>query len=75
MMGPNRTLAEPSGHQGSNPTRTADGTAELTKRMVEKPQASEPRLPTSAAIVKAGPAPLLPGKEVEDLHSRWLETQ
>lgn len=75
MIGSKGTQTEQLNDQRTSQPITTDVATGLTKRNAEKTQTSEPRVPVEPAIVKTGPVPLLPTKETEDLHSRWIEVQ
>jgi hypothetical protein len=59
----------------TSPTISADAAASFNKRTVETTQAPAHRLPGEPAAKTSGPSPLLPIKDVEDLHTRWVEVQ
>jgi hypothetical protein len=59
----------------TSPPISADAAAPFNKRTVETTQAPAHRLLGEPAAKTTGPSPLLPIKDVQDLHSQWVDVQ
>ena len=75
MIDQNSSQTKVNEQRQTSLTSTADVAAKLNKRSVETTQAPAHRVPDEPAVGTPRPALLLPTKDIEDLRSRWIDTQ